>query len=55
VTQLWNGTVSTSGTANTVRNASWNAAVAANATTMFGFLAGGSGTPSVTGITCTSP
>jgi hypothetical protein len=55
VTQLWNGTVSTNGTANAVRNASWNGSLAANASTAFGFLASGSGTPSVTGITCTSP
>ncbi|WP_030438008.1 glycoside hydrolase family 6 protein [Actinoplanes subtropicus] len=52
ITQLWNGElVSTSPTA-TVRNLSWNGALAANGTAQFGFLA--NGTASTPTVTCTS-
>ena len=37
VTQLWNGTVSQSGSNVTVTNAAWNAALGTGATTNFGF------------------
>ncbi|MEU4236795.1 cellulose binding domain-containing protein [Actinoplanes sp. NPDC026619] len=37
VTQLWNGSVTQSGTAVTVRNAAWNSAIAAGGTASFGF------------------
>ncbi|XVV17142.1 cellulose binding domain-containing protein [Actinoplanes sp. CA-131856] len=43
VTQLWNGSVTQSGAAVTVRNAAWNGALATNATTSFGFNGSGSG------------
>jgi mannan endo-1,4-beta-mannosidase len=50
VTQVWRGQLSTSGAAVTVTNASYNGALAANASTTFGFNAGGapSGAPTVT-------
>lgn len=53
ISQLWNGTFTTSGSAVTVKNASWNGTLAANATTTFGFLATGS--PSTPNLTVTSP
>jgi lysophospholipase L1-like esterase len=59
VTQLWNGRVSQSGAAVTVRDAGYNAALATNATTSFGFngaWSGANGVPAsftVNGVTCT--
>jgi hypothetical protein len=56
ITQLWNGVSTVSGSAVTVRNASFNGSLAANATTMFGFTATWAGTNAVpTSVTCTSP
>jgi hypothetical protein len=37
----------------TVKNASWNGSLSANASTSFGFT--GSGTPAAVTVTCTSP
>ncbi|MEU8184758.1 cellulose binding domain-containing protein [Micromonospora sp. NPDC049044] len=53
ITQVWNGTLSTSGSTATVRNVSYNGSLAAGATTTFGFL--GSGAPAAASPTCTSP
>lgn len=53
VTQLWNGTLSGSGSTYTVRNESWNGTVGAGGTVSFGFLGGGS--PAAPTLTCTSP
>ncbi|MFC8849201.1 MULTISPECIES: cellulose binding domain-containing protein [unclassified Micromonospora] len=53
ISQVWNGTLSTSGSTATVRNASYNGSLAAATSTSFGFL--GSGTPPVPASTCTSP
>lgn len=53
ITQLWNGTQSTSGSTVTVHNVSYNGVVAAHASTTFGFL--GSGTASTPSPTCTGP
>jgi len=53
ITQVWSGTLSTSGSTATVRNAAYNGSVAASASTTFGFLA--NGTPSTPVVTCTSP
>lgn len=53
VTQVWNGSLSVSGSAVSVKNASWNGTLAANGTTKFGYLATGS--PSTATLTCTSP
>lgn len=50
ITQVWSGTLSATGSAVTVRNVSYNGALAANASTTFGFLAGG--TPSAPTPTC---
>jgi lysophospholipase L1-like esterase len=59
ITQLWNGNVTQSGGQVTVTNAAWNASLATNATTTFGF--GGTWTGSnpapasfaLNGVTCT--
>ncbi len=53
VTQVWNGTLTTSGSTVTVRNAPYNGSVPANGSTTFGFLA--NGTPSTSALTCVSP
>ena len=52
ITQVWSGTLSTSGSAVAIRNVSYNGSLAANASTTFGFLAGG--TPSAPTLACTS-
>jgi arabinoxylan arabinofuranohydrolase len=49
VSQVWNGTLTTSGTTATVANASYNGNLAANTSTTFGLLAnGGASTPAAT-------
>ncbi|WP_460808596.1 CE1 family esterase [Micromonospora zhanjiangensis] len=53
ITQIWSGTLTTSGTSVTVRNVSYNGTVPASGSTTFGFLA--NGTPSSPTLTCTSP
>jgi hypothetical protein len=53
ITQLWNGTLTTSGSSVTVKNATWNGAVNAGASTTFGFTA--NGTASSPTVTCSSP
>jgi arabinoxylan arabinofuranohydrolase len=53
INQVWSGTLSTNGSAVTVGNAPYNGALGANASTTFGFIAGG--TPSAPSLTCTSP
>ncbi len=53
ITQLWNGTLTTSGSNVTVRNVSYNGSVGAGTSTTFGFLS--NGTPSTPTISCTSP
>ena len=53
ITQVWNGTLTTSGSTATVTNVSYNAQLGAAASTTFGFLA--NGTPSTPTLTCTSP
>ena len=56
VTNLWNGTLSTSGSATTVRDAGYNGQVGAGASTTFGFQGTYGGTnPTPAPITCTSP
>ncbi len=55
ISQLWNGALTASGASITVKNMSYNGAVAANATTMFGFNASWSNTNAVPTLTCTSP
>jgi len=59
VTQLWNGTVSQSGNAVSVRNVAWNGAVRTGGTASFGFNGSWSGSNpvptqfTVNGTTCT--
>jgi dienelactone hydrolase len=53
ITQLWNGTLTASGSAVTVRNPAYGATIPAAGSVVFGFLA--AGTPSVPALTCTSP
>ncbi|HWB37499.1 MAG TPA: cellulose binding domain-containing protein [Rugosimonospora sp.] len=53
ITQLWSGTLTTSGSTATVRSLSWNGSLAAGTSTTFGFTANGS--PSTPTLTCTSP
>jgi hypothetical protein len=56
ITQLWNGVSTVNGSTVTVRNATFNGSLAANATTTFGFTANWTGTNAVpTSVTCTSP
>jgi endoglucanase len=52
ISQVWSGTLSGSGSAVTVRNASWNGSLAARASTAFGFNA--TGTPSSPVVSCTA-
>jgi chitin-binding protein len=54
VTQLWSGVHVPSGQNSTVTPASWNGSIAANGSTMFGFLGSGN-SPSVSNLTCSSP
>jgi cellulase/cellobiase CelA1 len=54
INNLWNGTLSQDGTQVTVRNASWNATVAANASTDFGLTANAPAAPRLT-LTCQAP
>src|SRR3954454_14239078 len=59
VTQLWNGSVTQSGSTVTVHNAAWNNAIATNGTASFGFNGSWTGSnpaPSsftLNGVTCT--
>jgi hypothetical protein len=50
--QVWNGTLSTSGTTASVANTVYNGALAPSASATFGFLAGG--TASTPALTCTA-
>ena len=53
VTQLWNGTVTQSGSAVTVQNASYNGSLGAGASTTFGFTGNWNGTNAVpASVTC---
>ena len=53
ITQVWNGTLTTSGSSVSVANAAYNGSLAAGASTTFGFLANGA--PSMPAFICTSP
>ena len=52
VSQLWNGTLSGSGSNYTVTNESWNGSIGANGSVTFGFLGGGN--PATPTLTCTA-
>ena len=53
ITSVWDGTLTTSGSDETVTAASYNRTIAANGTRTFGIV--GAGTVSVPALTCTSP
>ena len=53
ISQVWSGTLSTSGSTATVRNAAYNGSVPASGSTTFGFIANGS--PTTPSLTCTTP
>jgi mannan endo-1,4-beta-mannosidase len=54
VAQAWNATVTSSGSAVTARNVSYNGTLAAAGTTSFGFLGSWNGTNPVPSLTCTA-
>ncbi|WP_436520992.1 glycoside hydrolase family 6 protein [Actinoplanes sp. HUAS TT8] len=51
ISQVWNGTLTVSGSAVTVRNVSWNGALEPTSSTEFGLIA--SGTATTPALTCT--
>lgn len=53
ITQVWNGTLSTSGSGVAVSNVAYNASIPASGSTTFGFLANGSSSNPT--LSCTSP
>ncbi|WP_433088653.1 cellulose binding domain-containing protein [Dactylosporangium sp. CA-052675] len=55
ISSLWGGVNTASTGSITVRNASYNGTLGANATTTFGFVATGSSTASPGNVTCASP
>jgi chitin-binding protein len=52
ITQLWNGTLSTSGSTATVKNVSYNGSLAPGTSTTFGFTGGATGTASAPTVSC---
>ncbi|AXI79013.1 cellulose binding domain-containing protein [Peterkaempfera bronchialis] len=54
ITQIWNGTLTTSGSTNTVTDVGWNGALAAGTSTSFGFLGSTGGTPGTPTLSCTA-
>jgi mannan endo-1,4-beta-mannosidase len=54
VSQAWNATVTSSGSAVTARNVSYNGSLAAGGTTSFGFLGSWNGSNAVPKTTCTA-
>ena len=55
VNQAWSGRYTGSGSTATVKNETWNGAVAANGQTTFGFTGTGAAPTALTNLTCTSP
>jgi chitodextrinase len=52
ISQIWGGLLTASGSSVTVRNESYNGALAANAGTTFGFIASWNGTNAIPTVTC---
>ncbi|MBF8191886.1 cellulose binding domain-containing protein [Nonomuraea sp. K274] len=52
ISQVWNGTLSASGSAVSVRDVGWNGTLAPGASATFGFLASWNGTNSAPSLTC---
>ncbi|MFC6023503.1 cellulose binding domain-containing protein [Plantactinospora solaniradicis] len=56
ISQVWNGTLTASGSSITIRNVSWNGSLAPNASVTVGFTGTWNGTNAPpTNLTCTSP
>lgn len=53
VSQVWNGTATTSGSTVTVKNVSWNGSLGIGASTSFGFLGSSTGTNGTPTVSCT--
>jgi predicted carbohydrate-binding protein with CBM5 and CBM33 domain len=53
ITQIWNGTLSSAGSLQTVTNVSYNGALSAGGTTSFGFLANGTASQ-VSNVSCSA-
>jgi len=53
ISQLWNGTLTTAGSAVTVKSLSYNGTLAPNATTTFGYIA--TGNPPTGSANCSTP
>ncbi|MFB9609531.1 cellulose binding domain-containing protein, partial [Kutzneria kofuensis] len=53
ITQVWNGTLTATGSSVSISNASYNGSLPAAGSTTFGFLA--NGTPPTSAPSCTSP
>ncbi|MEU3456686.1 cellulase family glycosylhydrolase [Micromonospora sp. NPDC006766] len=54
ITQVWNATVTNSGSAYTARNVDYNGKLGAGASTSFGFLGAASSTNNAPAVTCTA-
>jgi predicted carbohydrate-binding protein with CBM5 and CBM33 domain len=54
LSQLWNGTATSSGSLVTVKNVSWNGTIAAGNYITFGFLASGTAPTTVNNLTCST-
>lgn len=54
VTQVWNATVTSSGSSTTARNVSYNGSLGAGASTSFGFLGSWNGANSAPAVSCTA-
>jgi cellulase/cellobiase CelA1 len=55
VNQSWSSTFTQSGAVATFKSVSWNAALAVNGSTAYGFLAASNGTSNPPTLACTSP
>ena len=54
LSQVWNGTASTTGSLTSVKNVNWNGTVAAGKSVTFGLLGSGSAPPSLNNLACTT-
>lgn len=54
LSQLWNGTATSSGSLVTVKNVSWNGTIAAGNYITFGFLGSGTAPPTVNNLSCST-
>jgi len=54
ISNLWSGTLTSSGSTFTVKNAAWNGAVAAGQSTTYGFVSAGTPPTGAVAVTCTA-